>query len=237
MRRITRTALRIAGGLALIGAATGSACADEPTTAYPNMAPLAQYAMPSRDAEIALARSAAPPSISADAEILVLGAHGYETAARGKNGFVCLVVRSWDAGFSDPEFWNPKLRSPQCLNAAAVRTVLPHFLERTRWVLSGVSKTEMLNRTKFELASDAYVLPAPNSISYMMSKDQFTHNADGHWHPHLMFFVANADAAAWGASLPGSPIIAGHMGDPEPITIFLIPVPKWSDGTPSAMTM
>ena len=237
MRKIAGTALGIVGGgLACLVAATSGALGDATAAPYPNMAPIVQYAMPSRDAEIALARSAAPPSISGDAEILVLGAHAYETAVKGKNGFVCLVVRSWDAGFNDPEFWNPKLRSPQCLNAAAANTVLPHFLERTRWVLSGVSKSEMLNRTRFELASHAYVLPAPNSISFMMSKDQFTHDADGHWHPHLMFFVANADASGWGASLPSSPILAGHM-DPEPVTIFLIPVPKWSDGTPAMMTM
>jgi hypothetical protein len=233
---MARTSLLSAGcGFACLAAATASPAPDA-NAPYPKMAPIAQYAMPSPAAEIALARSAAPASISDSAEILVLGAHGYETAVRGKNGFVCLVVRSWDAGFSDPEFWNPKLRSPQCLNAAAVKTVLPHFLERTQWVLSGASKAEMLNRTRFELASDAYVLPAPGSVSFMMSRDQFTHNADGHWHPHLMFFVANTDAAAWGASLPGSPIIAGHA-DPEPVTIFLIPVPKWSDGTPAEMAM
>ena len=76
---------------------------------YPKMAPIDQYMM-TRDAEIALARSAAPESISRDAEVMVLGQHGYETAVKGKNGFVCLVERSWTAGIDDPDFWNPKLR-------------------------------------------------------------------------------------------------------------------------------
>jgi hypothetical protein len=37
-----------------------------------------------RNAEILLARSAAPDSISSEATILVLGRQGYETAVRGK---------------------------------------------------------------------------------------------------------------------------------------------------------
>ena len=57
---------------------------------YPRMAPLEQYLM-DRDAEIALARSAAPDAISHDATIAVLGRHGYETAVEGKNGWVCMA--------------------------------------------------------------------------------------------------------------------------------------------------
>src|ERR1700688_37619 len=83
-------------------------------TAYPEMAPIEQYRIANREDEIALARSAAPPSISGDAEVLVLGSHGYETAVKGKNGFVCFVQRSWVAGFDAPEFWNPKIRGPNC---------------------------------------------------------------------------------------------------------------------------
>lgn len=60
-----------------------------------------------RGAEIALARSAAPESISRDAEVMVLGRHGYETAIKDKNSFVCMVERSWSAGIDDPDFWNP----------------------------------------------------------------------------------------------------------------------------------
>ena len=91
---------------------------------YPSMAPLDQYLMPDREAEIALARSAAPDSISGEAEVLVLGKAGYETAVQGKNGFVCLVERSWTAGINAPEFWNPKLRGPLCLESAG-GAVLP----------------------------------------------------------------------------------------------------------------
>src|SRR6516162_10387999 len=111
---------------------------------YPAMAPPEQYRMASAQDEIALARSAAPPSISADAEVLVLGKRGYEVAVKGKNGFVCLVQRSWTAGFDDPEFWNPKLRAPDCLNPPGARSYLPLILKKTDLVLAGRSIPQMI---------------------------------------------------------------------------------------------
>ena len=78
----------------------------------------------------------------------MLGAQGFETAATGANHFTCLVERSWDKPFDDPEFWNQKMRGPICMNEAAVRTVLPMILERAEWAMSGVSKDEMARRSK-----------------------------------------------------------------------------------------
>src|SRR5215469_9227734 len=91
---------------------------------YPKMAPIEQYLM-EKNAEIQLARSAAPDSISRDATILVLGRQGYETTIAGKNGFVCMVGRSWMAAFDWPEFWNPKVRAADCMNSQAARSILP----------------------------------------------------------------------------------------------------------------
>ena len=114
--------------------------AQDAKTPYPSMAPLEQYLIADRNAEIALARSAAPESISRDAEVMVLGRHGYETAVKGKNGFVCMVERSWTAGIDNPDFWNPKLRGPLCLNAPAARSYLPLTIKKTELVLAGQSK-------------------------------------------------------------------------------------------------
>lgn len=61
---------------------------------YPAMAPVEQYRVASVAEEVALARSAANDAVSRDAEVLVLGSQGYETAAKGTNGFVCMVERS-----------------------------------------------------------------------------------------------------------------------------------------------
>jgi hypothetical protein len=235
---MTRTSLTLALALPI---AFGPACARAgeppslPATAapYAAMAPVAQYGIANPEDEIVLARSAAPPSISADADVLVLGSRGYETAAKGKNGFVCIVERSWAAGFDDPEFWNPKLRSPNCFNAPAVRTVLSQYLRVTEWVLAGVSKDEMIVRTRAALASHAFTPPEPGSMCFMMSGQGYLSDRDGHWMPHLMFFVPRTAASFWGANLPGSPVIAHEGNELDPSTIFFVPVRKWSDGSPA----
>lgn len=225
-----------AGGLACLLGVTGSAPANAARSPYPNREPVAQYMMASPTEEIALARSAAPPSISADAEILVLGPHGYATAVKGKNGFVCLVERAWDAEFVNPIFWNPNVRGPDCLNPAAARSVLPHFLERTKWALAGLSVAQMADRTKAELVAKTYLFPEPGAMSFMMSKEHYlSDQGNHHWHPHLMFFVADANDADWGANLPGSPVVHPYPSKPDPISTFLVPVGMWSDGTPDTM--
>src|SRR5579863_6753795 len=136
--------------LGLIGMKQGQAQA--PKTAYSSMAPLDQYLMADRNAEIALARSAAPEAISGEARILVLGRHGYETAVEGKNGFVCVVERAWMSPSDAPGFWNPKIRGPICFNPPAARSVLPATLKRTEMVLAGRTKDEIIegNKAAFE---------------------------------------------------------------------------------------
>jgi hypothetical protein len=190
--------------------------------------------MASRSEEIALARSAAPASISGDAEILVLGDRGYETAVKGGNGFVCLVERSWFASFGDPQFWNPRIRGPDCLNPAAVSTVLPVNLERTQWVLAGLSKADMMTRSKSSAA--ARQIPAPGAMGYMLSKQGHLSDGYGHWHPHLMFFQPHTPLSAFGANLPGSPLL-GQEGGSQETTVLFIPVDRWSDGTSASREM
>jgi len=201
------------------------------TAPYPAMAPLEKYLMPDQQSEIALARTAAPASISDEAEVMVLGREGYTTAVAGSNGFLCIVERSWGAGTDSPEFWNPKMRAPHCFNEAAARTFTPIFLMKTKLALAGKSKAEIAATTASAL--DTKELPAlePGAMCYMMSKQQYLNDEGKSWHPHLMFFVAGDAAKSWGADLPGSPIIAAN--DPEErVTIFMVVVGKWSDGTP-----
>jgi hypothetical protein len=223
-------------GLAFLLGAIGTACAENATPAFPVMAPIEQYLEASASAEIALARTAAPTSISGDASVLVLSNHGYETAVNGKNGFVCLVWRSWVSwapGSDDEEFWNPKFRAPICFNPAGARSVLPAYLERTKWALAGTSKAEMKDRTRAAIASNRMAMPEPGALGFMMGKEGG--DAVGHhWSPHVMMFVARTDGADWGADVHGSPIIA-EQTDPEPITVFDIRVPLFSDGTPKTM--
>lgn len=200
------------------------------TAPYSAMAPVAQYMM-DRDAEIALARTGAPASVTDKVEVLVLGAHGYETAVKGTNGFVCYVGRSWENDFSHPEFWEPNNRAPECVNAVAASWYLPIYRQRTEWVLSGVSKDEMVERTKAAIAAKHITAPPAGAMCFMLSKQGYLGaGAGGPWHPHVMFYGPPGPDSDWGANLPGSPIAAAPS-DLMPFTIYFVPVRKWSDGT------
>ncbi|HEV2195420.1 MAG TPA: hypothetical protein VGR55_07540 [Candidatus Acidoferrum sp.] len=204
-------------------------------TLYPKMAPVEQYLM-DRDAEIALARTAAPESISRDATVLVLGRRGHETAVEGTNGFVCVVDRGWSAPIGSPEFWNPKNRSPICFNPQAVSSVLPAIIKRAELALAGKSREQIQELTKAAYANKE--LPTtlePGAMSFMMSKDAYLTDDGGHNLAHLMFYTPLIDGGNWGADLPKSPVMLIQKGPPEPFNIFIVPVGKWSDGTPAPL--
>jgi hypothetical protein len=230
LRNVAITACTIIALGVLLAAAPPPARTQDGKTDYPKMAPLEQYLMADRDGEIALARSAAPESISGDADVLVLTRRGYETAVKGKNGFVCLVERSWDQGKEDSDFWNPQVRSPFCLNAAAARFYLPRTNKRTELALGGRSKAQVLDALTAGVASKELVRPEPGAVCYMMSKQGYLNHRDGHWHPHLMFYASNTEPTTWGANLQGSPVLAIEQPEERLIT-FLVPVRMWSDGT------
>ena len=198
---------------------------------YPSMAPLAQYLMSDQAAEVALAKSAAPAAISDHATVLVLQAHGYITAVKGTNGFVCAVERGWMSPFDAPQFWNPKLRGPICFNPQAVKSILPITYKRTALVLSGRSKDEIKKAMTTAFATKQMPPLQPGAMSYMMSKQGYLDDKFGHWMPHLMFYTAtNVD---WGADQDGSPVMLNPQfhGQPEPVNVLMIPVGKWSDGS------
>jgi hypothetical protein len=221
-------------GLAALGA--GHA-AQTDKTAYAAMAPVDQYLMPDRAGEIAQARAAAPPSISSNADVMVLGPKGYFTAAKGTNGFVCMVQRAWFSGLDDSEFWNPKERAPICFNPQAARSVLPPYLKRTEWAMGGMSKIDINVHTEAALAANKVPAPETGTIAYMLAKNAYhSDRVHGPWHPHLMFFLPRMNVADWGANLPASPVM-GASGGIEPYTIFFVPVGQWSDGTPDTVPL
>ena len=205
------------------------AIAQEAATRYPKMAPIDQYLMTDQGAEIALARSAAPESIARDAEVMVLGRRGFETAVKGKNGFVCIVERSWTSA-ADADFWNPKVRTPICYNAAAARSSLVRNIKRTNLILAGRSKAQVDEAIVAAVAKKDLPAMEPGAMCYMMSKQGYGGDSVTHWPSHLMFFYSQIDPAAWGAGLPGSPVLA-VSDDHEHLTMFAIPVQRWSDGT------
>jgi hypothetical protein len=227
MRKKKVGAVAIKSFALLVVLGTAYQATADTTNPYPNMAPINQYLMPDQGAEIALARSAAPESISRDAEVLILGRHGFETAVKGKNGFVCIVERSWTSA-ADADFWNPKVRVPICLNAPAARSYLLHLTKETEWGLAGRTQAQTESITAAIAKKE---LPAMESgaMCHMTSKQGYGGDSIPHWPSHLMFFYSDTDPAIWGANLQGSPVL-GVNDTVEHLTTFVVPVQKWSDG-------
>ena len=224
---------------ALLAAILVAGCqGDSVTGRYSRMAAVEQYLMADSGAEIAMARSAAPQAIAQDANVLILGRGGYKTAVDGKNGFTCLVERSWMSPFDRPEFWNPKIRGPICYNPVAVRTVLPYTLNRTQLILAGLSKAQVHEIIEASVAKKELPAPEAGAMSYMLSKMGYLGDSVGQWHPHLMFHVPTTGEASWGANRAGSPVLFDDESRdvPEPETIFMVPVAYWSDGSPAPHT-
>ena len=217
------------------------AMAQDATTPYPKMAPIEQYLM-DRTAEITLARSAAPDSISRDATILILGRQGYETAVQGKNGFVCMVGRGWGAAFDWAEFWNPKVKAADCLNPQAARSILPIFYLRARMVMAGRSQAEIVSAVKAAFEDKQLPDLESGAMDYMMSKSSYLTDQGGHNIPHLMFYTRVKEGKDWGSGAAGSPVVSSpywffspkqqsQMKGLPPILVFLVGVADWSDGT------
>lgn len=202
--------------------------------AYPAMAPLDQYLIADQQSEIALARSAAPASISGAAEVMVLQRDGYKTVVQGTNGFMCLVERSWGQGTEETEFWNPKMRAPHCFNAQATKSFAQIYLMKTKLVLAGKSRPEIAKAIETGLNTKELPALEPGAMAYMMSKQQYLNDTGKAWHSHTMFFSPGDMTKSWGADDPNPPILM--VNDPqERVTILLVLADKWSDGTASAM--
>lgn len=243
MRNHTMRALLVKCSALLIAlAAAHHAMAQDAANPYPKMAPVDQYLMKDRNAEITLARSAAPASISGDATVLVLGRQGYEKAVEGKNGFVCLVARSWTGPFDWPEFWNPKVRAADCLNPQAARSIVPIFYLRAKLAMAGRTKAEMLAAVKAAYANRQLPNLENGAMDYMMSKSSYLTDEGEHNMPHLMFDTLVKDGKDWGSGAEGSPVMSSpywfmspethpEMKGLPPILVFLIAAPTWSDGT------
>ena len=168
-----------------------------------------------RDAEVALARSAAPPVIADRATVKVLTASGYEVARQGDNGVVCMVMRGFTAPTYTPAafraiVYDPTIHAPICFAAPAVRTVLPYYELRTKLAIAGKHPDQIA-----EALQAAYVkgeLPRRDgaTFAYMFSAHQHLGPGIGAWHPHMMVFVPYADATTVGATPFGEPLPTGH---------------------------
>jgi len=193
--------------------------------AYP---PLNEYLM-APEAEIAMARSAAPSNISDKAAIKVLSPSGYQVVREGDNGFVCLVLRGWAAPTYTPEqfrgfVYEAGIRAPICFDPSAARTVLPYYELRSRLGMAGRSPAQIA-----EGVQEAYSkgeLPRRDGVSfaYMWSAEQTLGPGIGHWHPHMMVFAPYYDNTMLGGNPFGHvlPQVSDDAG--TPFTVVVIPV-------------
>src|SRR3984957_8886857 len=209
LKKIGAVAIKSFALLLVLGTAyqavAQAAATSSTTPTYAKMAPIDQYLMTDQSAEIALARIAALHSIAHDAEGQVLGRHGFETAVKGTNGFVCIVARGWTSA-ADPDFWNPKVRVPMCFNAAAAHSYLQRLNKETEWGLAGRTQAQVTESVKAALAKKESPAMEPGAMCYMLSKQGYGGDSSPHWPPHVMFFYSDTDPAIWGANLPGSPL-------------------------------
>jgi len=213
--------------LALIAFLFGWACLGLPAQQHP-YPPLSAYMMP-RDAEVALAKSAAPAGISDRATIEVLASKGFEVVHQGDNGFVCFVMRGFTGA---PTFtpvplrdmaYDPNTRAPICLDPQAAKTVLPYYEMRTKLAIMGKTPEQIAVAVKQAYASGGIPKRAGVSFAYMWSADQVLGPA-GHWHPHIMVYAPHYDNSMLGGNQFGShlPGVSDDAG--TPFAVVVIPV-------------
>jgi hypothetical protein len=213
--------------LALLGAliAIPAASLHAQQSKYP---PLDRYLMP-RDAEVALARSAAPPSISDHATIKVLTRSGFEVAHQGDNGAVCMVMR----GFSAPTYtpapfrdlvYDATVRAPICFTAPAAKVAMPYYELRTTLALEGRNPDQIAAAVNRAYADGTLPRRDGVTIAYMWSADQNLASGVGAWHPHVMLFAPNYDNAMVGGHPFGSPLPQVTDDANTPFTVVVVPV-------------
>ena len=220
----TRRAIQVTLGLCLAAGATTRSGAAEGR--YPE---IGAYLMP-RDAEVTLARSAAPARLASRATVKVLTKTGYVVASEGDNGMVCVVLR----GFAAPTYtpapfrdfvYDAAIRAPLCFAAPAAKMVLPYYELRTTLALAG--KTPDGIAAEVEKAYATGVLPARTATSYgyMFSAHQHLGTGIGAWHPHMMVFTPYADQATLGdIGGDGSPLPQVTDDAGTPFAVVVVPV-------------
>lgn len=197
-------------------------------TESPKYPPLSEYMM-ARDAEVALAKSAAPDNISGRATIKVLTTSGYTEAHQGDNGFVCMVMRGWAApSFTPAQFRNlvydPTVLAPICFNPAASRTAMPYYELRTKLGMEGKTPDQIAEGVKSAYAKGRLPRRDMVSFAYMWSADQVLGPGAGHWHPHMMIFAPQYENAMLGGNEFGSPLPQVSDDGGTPFAVVVVPV-------------
>ena len=182
-------------------------------------------------AEIALALSAAPAEISANADVYVLRGTDFVKARSGTNGCACVVGRDLHDGS----------RYPICFDREGARTTL--FRELLEGSLRAKGKSEEDVKVLIDAAykTGELELPTKSSVAYMMSPQQVlfsTPNADGvrvgPWSPHIMLMLPGVAPDQLGLAHDSRVDVIQIHARSGSHSELIVKVPKWSDGSPAS---
>ncbi len=191
----------------------------------PKYPPLSEYMM-APEAEVALAKSAAPEKISAHGTVKILTTFGYKVAAQGDNGFVCIVMRGWAAAISTTArerdlAYDAKLRAPHCFDPIASRTVLPLQELQAKLGLEGKGPDQIAKEVQAAYAKGELPKMEAVAFAYMFSADQDLGPGLGAWHPHMMVYSPYYENSMLGGNAPDSGLpIVGNGGTPFAVTVI-----------------
>ena len=215
-----RISMRLIACLVLANFGAGAGWAED--SKYP---PLSEYMM-AREAEVALAKSAAPEKVSAHATVKILTTSGYKVAAQGDNGFVCIVMRGWAAAISTAAAerdvaYDAKVRAPHCFDPIASRTVLPLQELQAKLGLEGKGPDQIAKEVQAAYAKGKLPKMEKVAFAYMFSADQDLGLGLGAWHPHMMVYTPYYENSMLGGNEPDSRLpIVGNGGTQFAITVI-----------------
>lgn len=170
-----------------------------------------------REFEIALARSAAPASVSAGATVLALERDGYVVAEEGTTDVTCFVSRDWEESLE-----------PLCFDAEGSRTILKIQLRRAELRQRGLSPAEIEADIADGLRTGRLRLPTRPAVGYMMSSEQVLIAPDGRnvgaWRPHVMIYYPYLEGSDLGLpDSPSLPVVMTGPGDAMSAVVVVVP--------------
>ena len=167
-----------------------------------------------RAEEIALARSAAPASVSDSASVYVFADSTYVQAHAGSNGAACYVSRSW-----------PTSIEPHCFDAEGAGTIMQIHMREVEMLHRGMTPDAASREIGAAILDGRLRLPHKPSISWMMSAEQSlisdTGQPAGRWRPHVMIYYPFFSGAPTTSDLQ-SGIVSG-AGTPTSSMMFVVP--------------
>ena len=182
------------------------------------------------DVEIALAMTAAPSEITADADVYVLRGTEFVKAKSGTNGCACMVARDLHEGS----------RYPICFDREGAKTMLQREMMEGSLRAKGKSEEEVQRAVDAAYAKGELRLPTKAAVAYMMSPQQVLFSSAksdgrrvGPWSPHLMLMRPGVTPDQLGLAHESKVDVIQIHDRGASHSELVVKVPKWSDGTPT----